>query len=252
MFLAADIGNSNIVLALHDGESWIHSFRYESKDEEPTLYYINGLNEILLEWRISVHDIKQTGISSVVPNLNEKISDAIRYVTGKVPHTLGPEDFINLDIHVPLVYEIGSDLVANSYAALKRYDTDCLVVDFGTALTFTVVSKNKGIQGVSIAPGLKTAMLSLSGNTAQLPEVWLTWPESALGHDTESAIRAGVLVGYYGLVKEMKSRILQEFPKIKKVIGTGGLVDAISQLKNEFDETDKFLTLEGIRLIMES
>ena len=251
MFLAADLGNSNIVLAIHNGESWIHTFRYESKDKQPTLYYINGLSEILLEWGISVHDIHKTGISSVVPDLNEKISDAIKYVTGKVPHTLGPEDFINLDIDVPLVYEIGSDLVANSYAALKRYDTDCLVVDFGTALTFTVVSREKGIQGVSIAPGLKTAMLSLSGNTAQLPEVWLTWPDSALGNDTESAIRAGVLVGYFGLVKEMKSRILQEYPNIKKVIGTGGLVDAISQLKSEFDETDKFLTLEGIRLIVD-
>lgn len=252
MFLAVDIGNSNIVISIHDGTDWVNTFRYESKEEQPALYYITGLSEILLEWSIAPADIAQATISSVVPRLNDRIVEAVATVTGRLPHVLGPDDFMALDMHVPKVYEIGSDLVANCYAAIKKHQTDSLIVDFGTALTFTVVTLEHGIRGVSIAPGLKTAMEALSGNTAQLPEVWLSWPDSALGHSTEEAIKAGVLVGYYGLVSEMKRRILGEYPEIKTTIGTGGLVTVIEPLQQEFDIVDKYLTLDGIRLVADA
>ncbi len=252
MFLAVDIGNSNIVISIHDGQRWAHSFRYESKEDQPAIYYINGLREIMLEWGVTPGQISSSAISSVVPHLNAKIRESIEIVLGDPPHILGPEDFIALDMHVPKVYEIGSDLVANSYAALHKYKKDSLIIDFGTALTFTVVSRQHGIEGVSIAPGLKTAMQSLSGNTAQLPEVWLTWPLSALGQSTEEAIRSGVLIGYYGLVRELKNKILAEYPHITHVIGTGGLVSVIEPLQKEFDVVDKHLTVEGIKLIVES
>ena len=249
MFLAVDIGNSNIVISIYDGEHWLNTYRYESKEEQPTLYYINGLSELLLEWGVTPADIGIAAISSVVPRLNDRISEAIAVVIGQIPHILGPEDFMSVDMHVPKVYEIGSDLVANSYAAITKHETDSLIIDFGTALTFTVVTKEHGIRGVSIAPGLKTAMEALSGNTAQLPEVWLSWPESALGHSTEEAIKAGVLVGYYGLVSEMRKQILAEYPAVKTTIGTGGLVTVIDPLQEQFDIIDKNLTLDGIRLI---
>jgi len=248
MFLAADIGNSNIVISIHDGETWTHTFRYESKDTQPTIYYINGLSEILLEWGIS-GSISKAGISSVVPGLNETIRNAIKVVTQVQPYLLSPESFLKLDMHVPKVYEIGSDLVANSYAALKKYGKDSLIIDFGTALTFTIVTEKGGIEGVSFAPGLKTAMQSLSGNTAQLPEVWLSWPERALGKSTEEAIKSGVLIGYYGLVSELKKQILNEFPKVNHIIGTGGMVEILKPLKNELNEVNQNLTVEGIRLI---
>ena len=250
MFLAVDIGNSNIVISIHDGADWIRTFRYESKDEQPAVYYIAGLSDILLEWGISPADIHNTAISSVVPRLNDKITEVLQIITGRTPHLLGPDDFLALPMNVPKVYEIGSDLVANSYAAINKYQLDSLIIDFGTAMTFTVASVEHGIQGVSIAPGLKTAMQALSGNTAQLPEVWLSWPSSALGHSTEEAIKAGVLVGYYGLVSELRKQILSEYPNVKQVIGTGGLVSVIEPLQALFDVVDQELTVEGIRLIM--
>jgi len=252
MFLAVDIGNSNIVISINNGVDWKHSFRYESKDDQPTLYYINGLSEILLEWGVTSADIDSVAISSVVPHLTVKIVETIRVVTGKEPFVLGPSVFEQLAMPIPLIYEIGSDLVANSFAAVQRYDEPTLIIDFGTALTFTVVSREKGIEGVSFAPGLKTAMLSLAGNTAQLPEVWLRWPESALGHNTEEAIRAGVLIGYYGLVKELRSQILAQCPHVTRTIGTGGMVTVIEPLAECFDVVDKHITLEGIRLIYDA
>lgn len=249
MFLAVDIGNSNIVISIHDGKEWVKTFRYESKDEQPAIYYITGLHDILLEWGISPAAIERAAISSVVPRLNAKIQEVLQIITGKTPHLIRPEDFLALKMHIPKVYEIGSDLVSNSYAAIQKYKQDSLIIDFGTALTFTVASVEHGIQGVSIAPGLKTAMQSLAGNTAQLPEVWLTWPRSALGNSTEEAIRAGVLMGYYGLVSELRKQILAEYPNVKLVIGTGGLVSTIEPLQPLFHIIDKELTVEGIRLI---
>lgn len=251
MFLTVDIGNTNIVLALYDGLTWTHSFRYESKEVHPLIHYINGINEILLEWDVSPSDIRNAAMSSVVPHLNEKISHAIDQVIGFKPHVIGPEDFIDLDMHVPKIYEIGSDLVANSYAAIKKYKKDSLIIDFGTALTFTVVEVENGIKGVSIAPGLKTAMESLSSSTAQLPEIWLSWPEFSLGSTTEEAIRSGVLIGYYGLVKEMTARIQKDYPHVDNIVGTGGLVSVLKPLSSMFDTVDKQLTLDGIRMITE-
>lgn len=249
MLLAIDIGNTNIVIAVHNGKEWTNTFRYESRDDQPVIFYINGLQEILLEWGLSANDIKKTTISSVVPHLNEKIHQAVMTITGHKVHILGPDDFLNLDMHIPKVYEIGSDLVANAYAAIHKHGQDALIIDFGTALTFTVVTAEHGIEGVTIAPGLLTAMQSLAGHTAQLPEVWLKWPTSALGKSTEEAIRAGILVGYYGLVKELKQQILTEYTHITHTIGTGGLVTVLEPLQEELDIIDRELTLDGIRLL---
>jgi len=249
MHLAIDIGNTNIVIAVHDGKLWTNTFRYESKDDQPAIFYINGLQEILLEWGMSAGDIEKTTISSVVPHLNDRIQQAVLAITGGTVHILGPDDFLNLNMHIPKVYEIGSDLVANAYAAMHKYGRDSLIIDFGTALTFTVVSAEHGIEGVTIAPGLLTAMQSLAGHTAQLPEVWLTWPSSALGKSTEEAIRSGILVGYYGLVKQLRHQILAEYTHITHTIGTGGLVTVLEPLQQELDVVDRVLTLDGIRLL---
>jgi type III pantothenate kinase len=124
-----------------------------------------------------------------------------------------------------------------------------LIVDFGTALTFTLVNSAGKMEGVSIAPGLKTAVKSLFSQTAQLPEVPLEVPESALGFDTVSAIQAGILWGYVGMVKEMISRVKEEKGEHIKVLATGGLSSILTPLQSYFDEVNKLITLEGLRII---
>ena len=248
MILAIDIGNSNIVIAMHKDEAWTNTFRYETKDTQPEFYYESALRNILLEWRINGSEIKHCVISSVVPDLNDVIIEAVTNVTGCIPLLLHPEVYKVLDIHIPHPYEIGSDIVSNAYAAIKLYSKACIIVDFGTALTFTIADTS-GITGVTIAPGLKTAIQSLAGQTAQLPLVPVELPLSAIGHDTVSAIQAGVMWGYVGLVNEMIHRQKSELKGTYQVIATGGLFSILSPLQESFDVVSKELTLDGMRLI---
>ncbi|MBK9255933.1 MAG: type III pantothenate kinase [Saprospiraceae bacterium] len=252
MTLAVDIGNSNIVVALYISDKWEHTFRYETKDTVSDIYYQIALRNILLEWQIHSSDIKNAVVSSVVPDLTDSIVEAIDSVTGLKAFILSPDIFQKLDIYIPHPYEIGSDLVANAYASIQKYNDKCIVVDFGTALSFIIVSKEKGIEGVTIAPGIKTAISSLSTQTAQLPVVPLELPKSVIGTDTISAIQAGVLYGYSGLVKEILSRMMTEKGTIYKVIATGGLSSVFIPIHEQIDHIDKTLTLEGMRLIMNS
>ena len=249
MILAIDIGNSNIVIAMHKDGSWTNTFRYETKETQPEFYYESALRNILLEWRINGSDIKKCVISSVVPDLNEVIMEAVRYVTASDPLLLGPEVYRQLDMTVPHPYEIGSDIVSNAYGAVHLFGDRCIVVDFGTALTFTVVDNISGIAGVTIAPGLKTAMQSLSSQTAQLPIVPLELTPSAIGFDTVSAIQAGVTWGYIGLVHGLLQKIKSELSDEYKVIATGGLSAILHPLQPSFDTVCRELTLDGMRLI---
>jgi type III pantothenate kinase len=148
--------------------------------------------------------------------------------------------------------EIGTDIVSNAFAVFNRYSTDTIVIDFGTALTITTVSKTKGILGVSIAPGLKTATLSLFKGTAQLPEVPLVIPNSVLGKNTVEAIQSGVLIGYIGLIKHTVEAIREELNQPFPVIATGGLSAILHPLKDFFYEVDPDLTLDGMRFIYEA
>ncbi|MFZ1750243.1 MAG: type III pantothenate kinase [Saprospiraceae bacterium] len=248
MILAIDIGNSNIVIAMHMGDVWTNTFRYETRETQPEYYYESALRNILLEWRIHGSDIRHCVISSVVPDLNEVIIEAVKNVTDSNPLLLHPEVYKGLDLVVPHPYEIGSDIVANAYAALKLYGDACIIVDFGTALTFTIADAT-GIIGVTIAPGLKTAVQALAGQTAQLPVVPIELPASAIGHDTVSAIQSGVMWGYVGLVNGILQRQKSELTGTYKVIATGGLYSILHPLQTSFDVVSKELTLDGMRLI---
>ena len=164
---------------------------------------------------------------------------------------VGPDIYPDLNIAIDHPHEIGADLIANAVAAMSRYDQHCIVVDFGTALTFTTISKNREVLGVAILPGLVTAVKALFANTAQLPEVPLELPKSAIGKNTVHAIQAGILLGYEGLVKGLLQRIKSELDGECIAIATGGLSSIIDTLQDEFVEIDRNLTLDGLRIIGE-
>jgi len=251
MFLATDIGNTNIVIAIHDGKEWIQKYRFESKEIHPELFYETSLRDLLLEWGISPEHISGAGLSSVVPELTEKIANAIASNIRFAPVVLGPKYFLDLDITIPKVYEIGSDLVSNAMAIETNYKKNSIIVDFGTALTFTVYKNGVGIEGVTICPGLKTIISTLSNSTALLPNIDIQMPKSAIGRSTSEAINAGVLFGFMGMVKELLTRIKAELEEDFQVIATGGLSTVIKELIPEFDVINKELTLDGIKIIAE-
>ena len=251
MLLAIDAGNTDIVFGLRQQEEWIRLWRIPSKqDPSPDLWAYRLLSE-LLEVEARPPDIYKTVISSVVPSLTIPLREMILNVLGYDPIIVNAGIYPQLNIKISNPHEMGTDLVANAVAAFNRYQQNCLVVDFGTALTFTTIQSDGEILGVAIAPGLKTAIHSLVKNTAQLPEVPLQVPPSALGKNTIHAIQAGVLLGYTGMVQHMIKHIKDELDATCKVIATGGLSSILTSLEDSFDDIDKKLTLNGLAIIAE-
>jgi type III pantothenate kinase len=156
---------------------------------------------------------------------------------------------IGLSFVVDNPAEVGADLIANAVAAHARFQRACIIVDFGTATTFTAVSAEAAFLGVAIAPGLNLAASALAGGTAQLPQIYLAAPQRAIGTNTVHAIQSGVILGYLALVEGIIDRFLQELEVEATIIATGGLSRLIVPLSDRFTQVDERLTLEGIRLI---
>lgn len=249
MLLALDAGNTDTVFGLHDGQRWVHIWRTRSLVNEGPAHYESILRLWLLETGISLNTIQRTVLSSVVPDLTPTLRVMLAGLFNQDPTVVGPAIYPLLPLEILRPYEIGADLVANALAVHLTYRQNCVVVDFGTALTFTTVSATGRMLGVAIAPGLKTAVRSLFSNTAQLPEVPLEMPDSALGTNTTHAIQAGIILGYEGLVRSLLTRIRAELEGNCLAIATGGLVSTIHTLHAEFTEVRPTLTLDGIRAI---
>lgn len=250
MTLAIDIGNSNVVIGFHDGDHWMVHRLPTQLDESPMVFYAVKLSEISLELGISNEQVNKVIISSVVPPLTSVLLDTTKMLFKKDPILMGPSVYPNLKILIRNPYEIGSDLVANAVAAHHFYGKDSVIIDFGTALTFTVVTSKGEILGVAIAPGLKTAMHALFHKTAQLPpEVPLIVPDSPVGKDTPHAIQSGVLIGYEGLVSHIVQQIRKEVGSHFITIATGGLSGILDNLKPTYTYFHPNLTLDGLRII---
>lgn len=251
MFLAIDAGNSNIVFGFFDEakEKWIHEFRIETNKELSKLKLETEIRLFFLENDIKIDQIKQVGISSVVPEINPILKSFCKDYLQQNCYLINGNSYEKLKVSTTRPNEIGSDLMCNVTAAFERFEDTCIIVDFGTALTFTAVGKEGKILGVNIVPGLKTAIKSLFSNTSKLPEVELTLPKSALGRNTTHSIQSGILYGYTGLVKGMLETMQKEIAIPCHIIATGGLSTILTTLQDSFEVVDRNLTLEGIRLI---
>lgn len=251
MLLTLDIGNSDITLGLWQGQNLDKLWRIPSKPEQPELFYGVNMRDLFFESGLKAEQVKTVVVSSVVPTLTGKVKNVIRTLFSVEPIVLQPSVYEILPIQVLNPYEIGSDLVSNALAAWHRYKTGCIVVDFGTALTFTTISKKGVIIGVSIVPGLRTSIKALTQNTAKLFDVPLEMPKSALGTSTVTAIQSGLVIGYDGLVRSVVTAIRKEADNDLLAIATGGLSFVITSLREFFHEVNPHLTLEGLRLVGE-
>ena len=250
MVLAVDIGNSNAVIGLRDKKDWVEIWRLKTQsDKQAKMYYVQELSNLFLEKGIKTDQIEGAILSTVVPVLRPIFDELLTHSFGlEVVHVL-PDLYEKLNFDVPCPDQIGSDLVANAYAGLKKYGGKVSAIDFGTAMSITTVDDKGKILGVSIAPGIKTAIKALVDNTAQLPDIPLELPESVLGNNTIHAMQAGILWGYVGMVKEMSQKIRSELSDDYKMIATGGLSFVMKELEEVFDHVDPNLTLDGLYLM---
>ncbi len=255
MKLYIDIGNSDIVIGFRENNEWYQIHRISSKESNA---FIEGSLEMITRKfaQLRFSEIEFITMSSVVT----KLTTVVKRILKKFFPAYQKKQFllVNAKIYDKLNVtvttnksEIGTDLVANAVAGFDYAKGACIIVDFGTALTFTIVDKEGNIQGVNIAPGIKTAIKALVGNTAKLQEIPLVLPDSIIGKNTTHAMQAGILYGYIGLVKEMLKGIKAELQEDFKIIGTGGLADVLEPLNHEFDYIDVQLTLNGLVLIQD-
>lgn len=252
MLLVVDIGNTNVVMAIHDGNHWVADWRIYSDQKKTSDEYFVIVERMVSHGGFSPEDIDRSIISSVVPNLTRSFQKVIRSVTGEEPMMVTHDKAVTLN-RASIPNELGYDLLANAVAAHHMYPQDlCMVLDFGTALTLTTVSAHGDVLGAAIAPGLVTAVNSLFHNTAQIPQVQLKVPERAIGRDSDSSIRSGIMYGYAGLVKELIARSEQELGMHAKVLATGGLSRTIAPLIGRIDHLEPLLTLEGLKIISDS
>lgn len=253
MLMVVDIGNTNIVVGLFHGEDLVQDWRLYTDPRRTDDEYSSIVRSLFRDSGIAPGTIEKTVISSVVPVLNETFTRMIEKLTGKPPLVLGPALYDKLSVKVPpsAVHEIGTDLVCDAVAAYSHYRSACIVVDFGTALTFTAVGFDGEIKGVAIAPGLGTAVKALFRDTAQLPSVPLEVPPSSLGTNTIHSIQAGVVLGYQGLVESLILRMRKDLGTDAPAIATGGLSHVLVPVTAIFDRVDEMLTLSGLKIIAE-
>ena len=248
MLLVLDIGNTDITVGLSDQSQWRHIWRVPSGNLTE-VYYALRLQDLFLEAGLATDEVEGVIISSVVPDLTDILVQVTRALFKVEPALLAVPIYHKLPVKVMNPYEIGADLVANAVAAFTLFKGACVVVDYGTALTFTVLSSTGEITGVAIAPGLKTAVKALSQNTARLFDVPLIYPDSVLGKNTVHAIQAGVLYGYEGMVERILERVRQELATEVSTVATGGLSSIIPGIASRVDKIVPTLTLDGLRTI---
>ncbi len=251
MLWVIDIGNTNIVLGVHDGRSWLHLWRVQTQRDKMPDEYAVLFRALLQEANLTPAQLTRAVISSVVPPLTATLAEVVQRLCGFTPLIIGPHLDTGIRILLDNPLEIGSDLLANAVAAHHRVGGACIVVDFGTATTVIAVSERGEFLGGAIAPGLKLAVAALAGGTAQLPAIPLAAPPRAIGTGTVSAIQSGIVYGYLGLVEGLVRRFRTEMGCEAPVIATGGLSGLMAQHTDLFVAVDVGLTLEGIRLIAE-
>jgi type III pantothenate kinase len=249
MLLCIDVGNTNIVLGLWNDGQWAAHWRIRTAREQmPDEYYIL-LQALLRESGHTMLDIHHAIIGSVVPPLTTVLSQLFERYASVTPLVVGPGVRTGLRIRIDNPVELGADLVANAVAAFERFRSACIVVDFGTATTFSAVSGDGDFLGVSIALGLGIAAEALASRTAQLPRVRLEPPPAAIGRNTIHSMQSGLILGYVGLVEGLIRRIRAELGGEAQVIATGGLSETLAPLTDEISLVDPWLTLEGLRII---
>jgi len=251
MLCCIDIGNTNIVIGISMNNKWLAKWRIQTvKDKMPDEYAVL-FKTLLSEEEIAITDINKVIISTVVPQLKPTFNEIfMKY--GKIkPIFLGPGIKSGIKIRTDNPREVGADLVADAVAAFNRYKSACIVVDFGTATTFSAISSDAELLGVAIAPGLEVSANALSAKAAQLPMIDLIAPTRSIGSNTIDSLRAGIIYGYVGLVEGLIKRIKNEIGGKASVIATGGLSKIISPLTDLITEIDTELTLEGLRIIAE-
>ena len=239
MLLVIDIGNTNISCGIFKGNKIVKKFIIPTKD----------YSFLQMKRSLGKFAIDDCIICSVVPRLTLALNRDSNRLLKRRPFILGG----NIKVPINNLYrkpeQVGGDRLVNAYAGVMLYGAPLIIIDFGTALTFDLVSKNREYLGGLIMPGLEISLDVLARRTALLPKITLAEPKELIGRDTENSVLSGIVYGFAGSIEYLVDRLNKKIGKRAKVIGTGGDIDLISKYCRRFDKIDKDLTLKGLNLI---
>ena len=250
MLLAIDAGNTNITLGLFRGQELIAQWRLLTERERTSDEYEADVRSVFERAGMDRKNVEGVAIASVVPQLDH----ALRQVAASfsvqplfVDHTT--DTGLKLLYHPPSA--LGADRIVDGVAAMNKYGTPCIVVDFGTATTFNAINQNNEFLGGAISPGLFTCAEALFQRAAKLPRVEFARPRDAIGSSTVEAMQSGLYYGYAGLVDGVIEHMLENMGPVSRIVATGGLAPLIAEASKYVDTIDETLTLDGLRIVYE-
>lgn len=253
MILLIDVGNTNIVLGVHDEKKYIASWRISTDAKKTSDEYSIQVMQLFLQNGLNPKDVKGIIISSVVPNIMHSLENMIRKCFCIEPIVVGPGVKTGINIKYDNPKEVGADRIVNAVAAYEIYKKSVIIIDFGTATTFCALTGTGDYLGGCIVPGVKISSEALFERAAKLPRVELEVPRSIICKNTITSMQAGILYGYIGQVEYIVSKMKKEMKKKCKeepfVIATGGLANLIAKETDVIDKVDGDLTLEGLRIL---
>jgi type III pantothenate kinase len=251
MLLAIDIGNTNVVLGVFDKDKLVENWRVGTNAQITPDEYAMTFKDLFNFAGIEFKLITGVIISTVVPPLLPVMTEMSRKYFRIEPMIVTHEIKSGITIRYDNPKEVGADRIVNAAAAYKIYGGPIIIVDFGTATTFCAVTKDGEYLGGAITPGVKISAEALFQRASKLPRVELTKPPKVIGTDTISAMQAGIIYGYAGLVDGIVERMKKELSSHAKVVATGGLAELVSPETKTIQEVKPHLTLEGLRLLYE-
>lgn len=252
MFLAIDIGNTNITMGVYEDDKSVFISRLATDRSKTPDQYAVEFRQIFHLYDIHRSNFSACAISNVVPELSSTICEAVEKVTDCVPMVLGPGIKTGMNILIDNPAQLGADLLAGCVGAASLYPLPALVIDLGTASKVSVIDKNGAFCGCAIAPGVGISLEALSAKTSQLPNISLKTPSHAIGKNSIDSMQSGTVFGFASMIDGLCEKLEEELgERVASTVATGGLAkDLIKSCKRDIIYNGE-LILQGLRVLYE-
>jgi len=251
MLLVIDVGNTNTSLGVFDGERLAAHWRLTAERARTVDEYGVHARNLFALAGLDFKAITAVAIASVVPQLNHTLRRMAEVYFHLTPLFIDHTTDTGLTILYDPPSDVGADRIVDAVAAVHKYGTPCVVVDFGTATNFEVIDEGLRYLGGVLTPGINISSDALFARAARLPRVALERPEKVIGNSTVTALQSGLYYGYAGLVDGILRRMVEELGRRPRVVATGGLAPLIATASEYIEVVDPTLTLDGLRLVYE-